>query len=39
MIGQAPQAVSRPLWLYEWLRTGQIPGLTVPNLPADGEWR
>ncbi len=37
MIGQAPQAVSRPLWLYEWLRTGQIPGLTVPNLPADGE--
>ena len=37
MIRQAPQAVSRPAWLYSWLRTGQIPALTVPNLPAAGE--
>jgi L-lactate dehydrogenase (cytochrome)/glycolate oxidase len=36
MIGQAPQAVSRPAWLYEWLKTGQIPDLTVPNLPVGG---
>ena len=36
MIRLSPEAVSRPAWLYEWLRTGQIPGLTVPNLPVGG---
>src|SRR6516162_1095265 len=34
MIRLAPEAASRPAWLYEWLRTGHIPGLTVPNLPV-----
>jgi pre-mycofactocin synthase len=36
MFRQAPVALSRPAWLYEWLRSGSIPGLTVPNLPVGG---
>ena len=36
MIRQAPEAISRPLWLAEWLRTGAIPGLTVPNMAVGG---
>jgi len=36
MIRQAPEAVARPLWLAEWLRTGAIPGLTVPNMAVGG---
>jgi L-lactate dehydrogenase (cytochrome)/glycolate oxidase len=36
MIRLAPEAVSRPAWLYSWLRTGAIPDLTVPNLPVGG---
>jgi L-lactate dehydrogenase (cytochrome)/glycolate oxidase len=36
MIRQAPEALSRPSWLAEWLRTGSIPGLTVPNMPVGG---
>jgi len=37
MIRLAPQALSRPRWLYDWVKTGHIPDLTVPNLPARGE--
>ena len=37
MIRMAPDALSRPTWLYQWLRTGHIPDLTVPNLAAEGE--
>ncbi|HWG03346.1 MAG TPA: pre-mycofactocin synthase MftD [Trebonia sp.] len=37
MIRLAPEALSRPAWLYGWLRTGRIPDLTVPNLPVRGE--
>src|SRR5262249_26584831 len=37
MIRLAPEAVSRPAWLYSWLRTGAIPDLTVQNLPVGGE--
>jgi len=36
MIRLAPEAASRPAWLYEWLRTGHIPELTVPILPVGG---
>jgi isopentenyl diphosphate isomerase/L-lactate dehydrogenase-like FMN-dependent dehydrogenase len=36
MIRMAPEALARPPWLYEWLRTGRIPELTVPNLPVGG---
>src|SRR6201994_4279472 len=31
MIRQAPGALSRPAWLYSWLKSGAIPDLTVPN--------
>jgi heme/flavin dehydrogenase (mycofactocin system) len=32
-----PQAVTRPAWLLDFLKAGQIPDLTTPNLaPADG---
>jgi heme/flavin dehydrogenase (mycofactocin system) len=36
MVRLAPEALSRPSWLYRWLRTGSIPDLTVPNLPVGG---
>jgi heme/flavin dehydrogenase (mycofactocin system) len=36
MLRQAPTGLSRPGWLYQWLRSGAIPGLTVPNLPVGG---
>jgi heme/flavin dehydrogenase (mycofactocin system) len=36
MFRQAPTALSRPAWFYQWLRSGAIPDLTVPNLPVDG---
>jgi heme/flavin dehydrogenase (mycofactocin system) len=36
MIRQAPGALARPAWLYSWLKTGAVPGLTVPNLPVGG---
>jgi pre-mycofactocin synthase len=36
MVKLSPQALSRPAWLYSWLRTGAIPDLTVPNLPVGG---
>ena len=37
MIRLAPEALSRPAWLAEWLKTGHIPGLTVPTLPVGDE--
>jgi heme/flavin dehydrogenase (mycofactocin system) len=30
-----PEAIMRPAWLVEWLRTGSIPQLGVPNFPVD----
>jgi heme/flavin dehydrogenase (mycofactocin system) len=33
----APQAVTRPAWLLDYLKTGHVPDLTTPNLaPAGG---
>ncbi|WP_136707401.1 pre-mycofactocin synthase MftD [Agromyces sp. H66] len=33
----APQAVTRPAWLLDFLKTGSVPDLSTPNLaPADG---
>ena len=33
----APQAVTRPAWLIDYLKTGHVPDLTTPNLaPPDG---
>jgi heme/flavin dehydrogenase (mycofactocin system) len=36
MLRQAPTGLSRPAWLYQWIRSGAIPDLTVPNLPVGG---
>ncbi len=36
MIRQIPATITRPAYLYEWLRSGKIPDLTVPNLPTGG---
>ncbi|HXT89676.1 MAG TPA: pre-mycofactocin synthase MftD [Trebonia sp.] len=36
MIRQAPSVVTRPAYLYTWLRNGVVPDLTVPNLPVGG---
>jgi heme/flavin dehydrogenase (mycofactocin system) len=33
----SPEALTHPRWLYNFLKTGHIPDLTVPNLPAGGE--
>src|SRR6201996_8745286 len=37
LVRQIPATVTRPAYLYEWLRGGQIPDLTVPNLPVGGD--
>jgi heme/flavin dehydrogenase (mycofactocin system) len=36
MIRQVPSVVTRPAYLYTWLRNGIVPDLTVPNLPVGG---
>src|SRR5271168_4970489 len=37
MVSLAPQALSRPRWLYAFVRSGHLPTLTVPNMTAKGE--
>ncbi len=37
LIKHAPETLMRPAWLLEWLRSGQIPALDVPNFTAIGE--
>jgi heme/flavin dehydrogenase (mycofactocin system) len=37
MIRMAPQVVTKPRWLYQFGKTGQIPDLTAPNLAKPGE--
>lgn len=32
----APQALTRPAWLIDFLKTGRVPDLTAPNLEAPG---
>ncbi|MCW2896372.1 MAG: putative oxidoreductase [Actinomycetia bacterium] len=36
LIRQVPAVITRPAYLYQWLRSGEIPDLTVPNLPVGG---
>jgi pre-mycofactocin synthase len=36
LVRQVPSVVTRPAYLYKWLRSGEIPDLTVPNLPVGG---
>jgi heme/flavin dehydrogenase (mycofactocin system) len=33
----APEALSRPRWLYDFVKSGQLPDLTAPNMGAKGE--
>ncbi|MHB8826686.1 MAG: pre-mycofactocin synthase MftD [Acidimicrobiales bacterium] len=33
----APQALSRPSWLWSFVRSGHLPDLTTPNMAAPGE--
>lgn len=33
----APEVARRPRWLGRWLRSGGLPGLTVPNMTVSGE--
>jgi heme/flavin dehydrogenase (mycofactocin system) len=36
LLRQVPATITRPAYLYQWLRSGAIPDLTVPNLPVGG---
>lgn len=36
LVRHAPEAVIRPVWLWEWLRAGHIPSLGVPNFLPRG---
>jgi heme/flavin dehydrogenase (mycofactocin system) len=36
MLRQVPATITRPAYLYQWLRNGVVPDLTVPNLPVGG---
>jgi pre-mycofactocin synthase len=36
MLRLAPEALVRPRWFYSWAKTGELPGLTVPNMAVDG---
>jgi heme/flavin dehydrogenase (mycofactocin system) len=33
----APQAAARPRWLWDFVRAGRLPDLTVPNLASPGQ--
>jgi pre-mycofactocin synthase len=33
----APEALTRPRWLYDFAKSGQLPDLTAPNMGAKGE--
>jgi heme/flavin dehydrogenase (mycofactocin system) len=36
MVRLAPEALSRPRWLWTYLRSGHLPDLTVPNMALGG---
>ena len=36
LIRQVPAVITRPGYLCQWLRSGEVPDLTVPNLPVGG---
>jgi heme/flavin dehydrogenase (mycofactocin system) len=33
----APEALTRPRWLYDFVKSGQLPDLTAPNMGPKGE--
>jgi heme/flavin dehydrogenase (mycofactocin system) len=37
VLEQAPDVITRPRWLYSWLRTKSLPDLGVPNFPTGGD--
>jgi pre-mycofactocin synthase len=37
LVRLAPEGLTRPKWLAGYLRTGHLPGLTVPNLGQEGD--
>jgi pre-mycofactocin synthase len=37
MAALAPQALARPRWLASYLRAGELPDLSTPNLEVEGE--
>jgi pre-mycofactocin synthase len=37
MVRFAPEGARRPRWLVDWLRAGELPDLTAPNVVAQGE--
>ncbi|MFD4180404.1 pre-mycofactocin synthase MftD [Rhodococcus sp. NPDC058514] len=37
MMQNAPEAITRPKWLWEFAKTGKVPDLTTPNLAAPGQ--
>jgi pre-mycofactocin synthase len=37
MMKFAPEVFTRPRYLLDWMRSGKLPDLTVPNLVAPGE--
>lgn len=36
MMKHAPEVALKPRWLLEWLRSGRLPALGVPNFPTGG---
>ncbi|MFC4604997.1 pre-mycofactocin synthase MftD [Rhodococcus kronopolitis] len=37
MIDNAPSAITKPSWLWEFAKTGKVPDLTTPNLIKPGQ--
>ena len=37
LIRLAPEGITRPAYVLEWLRNGGLPDLTVPNMASPGE--
>ena len=37
MVRLAPEGLSRPRWLWDFAKTGHLPGLTVPNMAQAGQ--
>jgi heme/flavin dehydrogenase (mycofactocin system) len=37
MLRFAPEALARPRWLYDFIKSGKLPDLTAPNMGPKGE--
>jgi heme/flavin dehydrogenase (mycofactocin system) len=37
VVRYAPEVLCRPGWLLDWVKTGRLPDLTVPNMATPGE--